>query len=258
MNDTYAPVADVTRIARGEEAARLATAMYDRIIDELSSLDPTDWETATVCTPWTVADIVRHLVGAAKSHASMRETVRQIRYGSRHKTEFDGNDLDAMNALQVADHAGLDPVELLEELRAIAPRAVAKRMSRPGLMRKVKLPNAPGGSTATGMPDSLTLGDLFTVILTRDVFIHRLDITRATGRTVDVDANEGRLVEDVVAEWAGRHGSSFRLDLTGPAGGRFEAGTGGPEIALDALEFSWILSGRGAATHPLLETRVLF
>ena len=257
MNSTI--VTDIARITPGEEARTLATAMYERVLDELAGLPPDQWEAVTSCAPWTVADIVRHLIGAAKGHASMRETVRQIRYGRRHAAEFDGNDMDAMNHLQVSDHAGLGPIELLAELRAVAPKAVAKRMSRPRWMHRIKLPNAPGGSTASGMPDSLTMGHLFTVILTRDVFLHRVDIARATGRDLVVDAgHEGRLVADVVAEWADRHGAPFRLTLTGLAGGRFEAGRGGPEIELDAIAACWILSGRGAAPHPLLDTRVLF
>jgi hypothetical protein len=97
------------------------------------------------------------------------------------------------------------------------------------------------------------------VILTRDVFLHRLDIARATGRGIEVDAaTEGRLIADVVAEWAERHGEPFRLTLTGPAGGRYASGEGGAVFELDALDLCWILSGRAAAPHPLFETRVLF
>jgi len=31
--------------------------------------------------------------------------------------------------------------------------------------------------------------------------------------------HDARIVADVVAEWAGRHGRPFTLHLTGPAGG---------------------------------------
>ena len=259
MNDTHTPVADIARIVPGPEAAALATAMYDRLLAELAGLAPADWEAATVCEPWTVADVVRHLVGAAKGHASLRETARQARHGKRHRAEFAGNDMDAMNALQVADHAGLAPAELPAALREIAPRAVAKRMSRPRLMRRIRLHMAQGGSTAAGMPTSFTLGQLLTVVLTRDVLLHRVDVARATGRDLVVDADtEGRLVADVIGEWAGRHGEPFRLSLTGPAGGRYAAGDGGPEMEMDAIELCWVLSGRAPAPHPLLETRVLF
>ena len=259
MNETFTSVADTQRIEPGDEARHLATAMYDRLLVELRELTPEEWEMETVCAPWTVADIVRHLVGAAKGHASMRQFARQAIYGARRKSEHHGNDMDAMNALQVADHADLTPTHLIEALEEVAPRAVAKRMSRPRFTHRIRLPNAPSGSTAVGMPPSLTLGHLFTVILTRDVFLHQIDISRATGRVLEVDPDtEGRLVADVVGEWAQRHGAAFRLTLTGPAGGRFASGHGGPAVELDALEFCWILSGRGPAPQDLLDTRVLF
>jgi len=45
--------------------------------------------------------------------------------------------------------------------------------------------------------------------------------------------------------------------LTGPAGGSWTFGSGGPEIELDAVEFCRILSGRGEA-EGLLKTAVPF
>jgi hypothetical protein len=75
--------------------------------------------------------------------------------------------------------------------------------------------------------------------------MHRVDITRATGREMVLTADhDGRLVADVVAEWARRHGQPFTLHLTGPAGGVFTQGTGGDELTLDAVEFCRTLSGR--------------
>jgi uncharacterized protein (TIGR03083 family) len=259
MNDTYTDISTITRIERGAEAESLGSAMYARLFVELESLDTEQWNLVTVCEPWTVADMARHLLGAARGHASLAAMARQAVYGRRHRAWFGGNDMDAMNALQVADHADLDPARIISELRLVAPRAVAKRMNRPGLIRRMRLPMSAGGSTAAGMPASLTLGELFKVILTRDVLMHRIDIARATGRTVQMDAaSEGRLIEDVAVEWADRHGQAFTLTLTGPAGGRYKSGAGGAEIELDAADFCWILSGRGEAPHPLLETRVLF
>jgi hypothetical protein len=40
---------------------------------------------------------------------------------------------------------------------------------------------------------------------TRDVWCHRIDICHATGRPMDLKPDhDGRLVADIVAEWAGR------------------------------------------------------
>jgi hypothetical protein len=60
--------------------------------------------------------------------------------------------------------------------------------------------------------------------------------------------HDGVLVDDVVREWAGRHQRPCGLHLTGPAGGSWEFGTGGPRLELDAIDFCRILSGRPAET----------
>ena len=69
--------------------------------------------------------------------------------------------------------------------------------------------------------------------------------------------HDGRIVADVVADWARRHGQPFTLRLDGPAGGVFVTGEDGPEIRLDAVEFCRILSRRGSADG-LLATPVPF
>jgi hypothetical protein len=61
------------------------------------------------------------------------------------------------------------------------------------------------------------------------------------------------LVADVVAEWAERHESPYRLRLTGPAGGTWSAGDDGPELELEATEFCLLISGRGTGTGLLAE-----
>jgi hypothetical protein len=92
--------------------------------------------------------------------------------------------------------------------------------------------------------------------------MHRADICRATGRTMALTADhDGRLVADVVAEWARRHGVAFTLSLDGPAGGTYRAnGEPGETLDVDAVEFCRIISGRGdpGARRGLLATRVPF
>ena len=84
--------------------------------------------------------------------------------------------------------------------------------------------------------------------------MHRVDISRVTGRSlVLTPEHDGRIVADVVAEWARRHGCSFRLELTGPAGGTFIKGDGGEAITLDAVEFCRILSGRAVGAGLLTQ-----
>ncbi len=65
-----------------------------------------------------------------------------------------------------------------------------------------------------------TFGYLLDVVLTRDPWMHRVDIARATHRPMVLTSDhDGVLVADVVAEWAERHGERFAMELAGPAGG---------------------------------------
>lgn len=89
---------------------------------------------------------------------------------------------------------------------------------------------------------------------TRDVWMHRVDAALATGRDLVLTAeHDGRLVADVVAEWATTHDDPYLLELTGPAGGSFARGDTGPDdvLQLDAVDALRIMSGRGEPRGPL-------
>jgi uncharacterized protein (TIGR03083 family) len=268
--ETTRTVEDLRPITRDHDAKEVALAAYDRLIGVLEELRTEDWYRQTECTGWDVAAMVGHVIGAGAGCASVREMVRQQAWGKRHAGEFDGNALDATNERQVRDHADLDPEGRLASLRSIAPAAVRGRLRLPGPLRRVRVPLDQGGSTAPGMPTHLTLGHLMDVIYTRDVWLHAIDITRAAGQVFVPDHEvDRRIVEDVVAEWVGRHGRPITLRLTGPAGGRFVTRDPGPELSLDAVEFCRVLSGRAdpadalvdqepTPASDLLGTRVLF
>lgn len=259
----HATATSPRRIASGQDAADLATTAYEQVLSLLDGLSPDDWQRPTDCTAWSVHLMVAHLVGAARGHASTREMIRQAVHGMRHKAEFDGNDLDAMNALQVSDHEHDPPAALVARLRDLAPRAVRARMRRAAVLGWVRLPIAPTGSWSPGVPRSVSLAHLSRVVLTRDVWMHRLDITRAVGAPLEVSADfDGRMVADVVGEWFERHGEPVHLSLSGPAGGDYGQGTGGPSLSADAIDLVRVLAGRPAdgpvPAHPLLQTTVLF
>jgi hypothetical protein len=79
--------------------------------------------------------------------------------------------------------------------------------------------------------------------------MHRVDLARATGNELGLsESHDGRVVADVVAEWARVHERPFMLTLEGPAGGTFIQGEHGEQLRLDAVEFCRILSGRGSGT----------
>jgi uncharacterized protein (TIGR03083 family) len=270
--DTTQPVDRIVRITRATDARDVALGTYARLLDLLERLDGDDWRAPTECSGWDVAAMVGHLIGAAKAGASVRENLRQQRWGKRNASAFDGNKLDAFNELQVRDHAALTPEERIAALRRVAPAAIAGRMRVPAPMRALRVPLDDGGSTLPGMPGQLVIGHLMDVIYTRDAWLHTVDIARATSRPFEIDpAVDRRVVADVVAEWAGRHREPFVLRLTGPAGGTFRQGRDGPSLEMDPIEFCRVLSGRVVVrpaeanvtavppiAAPLLETLVLF
>jgi uncharacterized protein (TIGR03083 family) len=254
------PTSGIEAITRRTDADAVALAAYQQLFVLLDGLAPAGWSAPTQCDGWTVRDMVGHLLGAARANASMRENLRQQAWGFRHRRPYGGNPLDAVNALQVADHAGLDPTQLFSALRDVAPTAIRARMRTSVAMRAVTVPLATGGSTASGMPRSVNFGRLVDVIYTRDVWMHTVDIARAVEQQLDVSAPVNRrIVADVVAEWACRHREPIELVLGGPAGGHYRSAEhrGGAPIEQDAIEFCRILSGRATGAG-LMATRVLF
>jgi uncharacterized protein (TIGR03083 family) len=90
------------------------------------------------------------------------------------------------------------------------------------------------------------------VIHSRDTWMHRLDICRATGRhfeqTPEHDSRIAELVMVDVADVLARKykGPALIFDLTGMAGGAWKIGHGEPAatIGMDVLEFNVFASGR--------------
>lgn len=225
---------------RTGEVGRLASAEYHRFAELLRSLDPSDWALPTDCRAWDVHQLVAHVVGATEANADPREMVRQLRRG-RTGARFA---VDRVNEFQVAHRGHLAPDALIARFeRAITP-AVRWRTRLARWAGWLPVP------VAEPVRETWRMAYLAGTIYTRDTWMHRVDVCRATGRDLELTAgHDGRLVADVVQEWLGRHGRPVRLILTGPAGGQFAHGTGGPELTVDAVEFSRAVSGR--ATPPL-------
>jgi hypothetical protein len=92
------------------------------------------------------------------------------------------------------------------------------------------------------------------------MWMHRIDICNATGRTMPLDADhDRRTVALVVRDLAekskrGLQGRSAILDLTGVAGGTYRIGSGATptaSIEMDALAFCVLTSGRETAADVL-------
>ncbi|WP_086661020.1 maleylpyruvate isomerase family mycothiol-dependent enzyme [Lentzea kentuckyensis] len=230
-----------------DTALRLAETEYQRVVALFEGLSAQDWAKPTDCPAWDVRAMAAHMLGMAEMSASMRESMRQVKAAEKRGGVF----IDALTALQVVERADMSPTAIAARYAEVAPRAVKGRRRTPWFVRRQKM----GATQAiNGHDEAWTLGFLIDVIMTRDPWMHRVDISHATGAPLVLTADhDGVLVDDVVREWATRHGRPFTLRLTGPAGGTW--GEGGPELEFDAVEFCRALSGRGTAP---LDTEVPF
>lgn len=235
-------------------AMRLAATEYDRVLAVLERLSPEQWRAPTDCPAWDVRAMAGHLVGMAQMAASLPELARQ-QVGSARRAKRDGALLiDALTALQVEKNAALSTTELVAQMRRVGPKAARARRRKPAFVRDRAMPDE---QDVDGAKERWTFGFLFDVILTRDPFMHRIDISRATGVPMQASPDhEGVIVDDVVREWAQRHAAPYTLELTGPAGGRWQRGDG-EQLTMDAFEFCRILSGRVRGTG-LLSHQVPF
>ncbi len=252
MNSSAVDASQTTPLQH-DEAVWLLETELQRTLDLLTGLDPNEWNAATDCPDWDVRRMYLHVLGACEGSASVSEGLHQLRAaGKRQKSE--GGPLEAnLSAVQVAARETVDSGQLAERLRAIAPQTVRARRRIPFVLRRwVKI------SVDGPVAEKWTLGYLVDTIYLRDLWMHRIDATRATGRNMGLTgAHDGRIVADVVGEWARRHKRPFTLELTGDAGGRFFVGEGGESIVIDALEFCRTLAGRSLGSG-LLTTVVPF
>ena len=247
---TATDVGTIPRIAH-DEAMRVAARENEKFAELLRSFGPEDWSKPTDCALWDVHALVAHVVGAAAGQAAPREFIRQVRKGRPLKVEIGGQFWwDGMNEFQVRERSGHSPAQLIAEWDTASARALRARRGLPRPLARLPLLNLP--APVGRQP----LAYLFDVGFTRDVWMHRIDLARATGTTLDLDGHhDGRIVADLVAEWAATHGEPFVLTLDGPAGAMFRAGTDGERVDIDAVEFARILAERGHGTgilrHPL-------
>ena len=222
-------------------ALRLAADENARFLAQLRRLSPGDWQQSTDCPAWDVRALVGHVVGMAEFAASMTEQMRQMLAARKRGGVF----LDALTGLQVDKHRGSSTDEVVARYAVIGPKAARARRRTPAPLRAMTMPMP---QLVGGVEEKWKLGFMVDTILTRDTWMHRIDVARATGRDLQLTPeHDGAIVADVVAEWAGRHGRPVQLTLTGPAGGTWTFGSGGPEIREDAIDFCRGLSGRGQA-----------
>lgn len=228
------------------EAAEMAAVELENFLALMESLAPADWEQPTACPLWNVRQVVAHVTGAAAGYARWSQFKRQYSPNVQRSYRRPGFSLlDAINQIQVDDRRIATPTDLLAELREVGPRAIATRKRLPALVRAIRLP--------LPLLGVVPVGYLTDVIYTRDMWMHRLDICKATGREmVQTPQHDGRITALVVRDLARKlrpklGGQAVVYELIGSAGGNFHlGGNASPEarITMDVLDFHLIASGR--------------
>lgn len=237
-----ARIAPLTRA----EIDALAREEWKRLLAFLETLGADDWGKATMCTAWTVRDMVAHQAGAFAAYASFGEFRRQyLNLPPKGRLPE-----DVINEIQIADRQHKTNAELIAEIRDKGPRTIKNRQRMPFFLRAISIPRPDG--------TKLNLGYMLDVIYARDTWMHRLDLARATNREMQLTReHDGRIVElvmrDVNALLAPKLGNgALDIELTGIAGGAWRLGdshaslgmTPTATLRMDALEFNIYASGR--------------
>ena len=237
-------VRDIPRI-RHREAMAITEVENDRFGAALAQLDDADWTRPTDCTGWDVRALVVHLIASAQAQASPVEFARQVRAGRPLTAQIGGSHwVDGLNEAQLRARADLPTTALPALWTTASAAALTARRRMPAPLRA--LPLLPLGEALGTDLGWKPIGYLFDMGFTRDVWMHRVDLAGAVGRPMAVTAeHDGRIIADIVAEWATLHTEPFTLHLTGPAGGTYRRGTAGEVVDTDAVEFCRTLCGRG-------------
>ena len=253
------PPADRDQAAlTGDAEGRAAVALLRQIRD-------TDWQRPTDCPEWDVRAMVSHLVAQCEDGLRLRTSLRREFAGRR---RYPGKpSVDAHMAVQIDDHLTEPGPELVERFAVLWPRAVQARRRRPAAVRRITL-----SAGIAGMP-RFSLGYLLDVIYNRDLWMHRLDLARATGQPFQLGDHDAHIVEqaarDLALAWPA---APVALELTGPAGGSWLIGSGEPAAVIRAGATAWmralagrddnpapeLLAGDHAALTPMRTARILF
>lgn len=263
--DTATRAADLPQT--DPDAARdYAAAEYDALLAMVDAFAASDWGTPTDCTEWRVRDMVAHVAGAAEEACRLPVMLRHQAAAVRGLRRGDGSIVDLLCRAQIANRAGLSDVELADDLHRWAAGAPEGRRRQPRLLRRVPMP------AFTGLRSGTTLSHLLDVIYVRDVWLHRVDLHRATRVAMPTSSAEGEVVAQVVRdldlEWTG---PALVLELTGRGAGRWQVGSGAPvaTVTEGSVALMRLLSGRSdecalatdgdrAAADRLRAARVIF
>lgn len=222
------------------EAETLLLTELERFTALVASLGPDDWDRPTACTAWSVRDVLAHQAGGYTSGTGYAEMLRQYSALPRRGQLPE----DAINERQLRDRAGQSPAQLIAELRQAGPLAARNWAYGFGPLKPIAVPHPIGGL--------LSVRHLMWVIHSRDTWMHRLDLCRATRRDFQqTPEHDGRIVALVLRDIGRRlhrrlAGRAVQFNLSGEAGGAWIVGQGSAAAAIhmDALDFNILASGR--------------
>jgi uncharacterized protein (TIGR03083 family) len=223
-----------------DEAYHLLQTAFERFMGLIESLEPEEWRKPTACTAWDVRAMVAHQAGGYASGVGYGEMFRQ--YARALKPGQLPEDM--INALQVKERAAASPTALIAELKQVGQKAIHNWAYGFRAIKWIALPHPVGGF--------MSLRNLMWITHSRDTWMHRLDICRATGRPfAQTREHDGRINELVVLDTAKKlnrrlQGRAITLGLTGIAGGTWQIGNGNPvaKMEMDVLDFNIFVSGR--------------
>lgn len=213
------------------------------MLGTLDGLAPGDWALGTACEGWTVRDLTAHVVGQYEELARPWLLVGRALLGRRRYPRL--LPLAAHNQCQVDARRSVPPQDLVGLLSRFGPKGVHAVERMPvAVRRRIRL--SPLFPESKELPED-SMDYLARVLLSRDTWMHRVDICDTTGREPVLHEHDKEVVGQVLLDLAlGWSGPPTYLDLSGPAGGRWVLGRGAPAVVLeaDAVTLMRHLSGR--------------
>jgi uncharacterized protein (TIGR03083 family) len=252
IKQTVIQASTIPRI-KHHEAMAVTEVENHRLAELLVDVTTEQWTLPTDCTRWDVRAVAVHLIASAQAQASPAEMIKLMKAGPKLMTEIDGiYPVDRINEAALRARTHLTPAELPALWSRVAAKALRARQRIPAPIRALPLLKL-----APKMWKPIAY--LYDIGFTRDVWMHRVDLSRAINRPFQATTDhDGRIVADIIAEWATTHTDPFNLELAGPAGGTYvrDAAADVTSIEMDAIDCCRILSGRGKPVgvlhHPLL------
>ena len=207
----------VTMTARATAPA-LAQQEYAALLAALRTLPEGAWSAPTDCTGWTVWDIVAHIAGAAEESA---------RFPSWRVTTGTPCFASGAGRSWTPSTTGRSRIALDGLRTSSSTSSTACRRERPevasGCRRSCGGFLCPG--RRAGCP-ATRWGTLNDVVYTRDIWMHRVDIARATGTTMSASAAEPDVVAQIVRDLSrASTGAPFELTVTGRVAGTWQVGS---------------------------------